>query len=322
MEKRKHEWHRLSGRSIAVVKSSCFIAAVQQDTTYSSNSRCMLQPSVSHLPFTTMKTTLLLTFLACVLLIPFRAAAEPAELTAARMAYEGKLIIPKGKLDAALEARGKQYAVFIKALEDRAALDARLDAVILLKAEREAYEQGKRTNGFGPNASKVAPEARDARRLLEGDFARLRATVAPEGRRLAGEYVKTLEGIERKLTMQKDVAGAVEIRKKRTAIQQDGMDPFARDAMENSALHRHLLNTTWKWWEDERITFLAGGKALWSVRNEFLTWKVTDPTLRTIEGVTVHGQKYSITFDAEFSSGSIVENSARARKTTQILKGK
>ena len=160
-------------------------------------------------------------------LLVSQALAEPPELTAARLAYEAKLALPKGKLDAALLARGKQYAGVIKALEDRAALDAKLDAVILLKAEREAYEQGRRTSGFGPNASKVSPEARSARLLLDGDVARLRATAAPEGRRLAVEYLTALEVIERKLTMQKDVTGAVEVRKVRTAVQAEGMEPLS-----------------------------------------------------------------------------------------------
>ena len=238
------------------------------------------------------------------------------------MAYEAKLALPKGKLEAALAARGKQYAVVMKALEDRALLAGNLDAVVLLKAEREAYEQGKQTSGFGANAAKVPPEARDARRVAEGDLARLRATAAPEGRRLASEYVKALEGVERKLTMQKDVAGAVEIRKERTAIMQDGLDPFASDATQSSVLHRQLLNTTWKWWKDETITFLAGGKARWSVGKEFFTWKVTDPAQRTIEGLTGAGKKYTIAFNADLSGGSIVEESGGTRKTSPILKDK
>jgi hypothetical protein len=248
--------------------------------------------------------------------------AEPAELTAARLAYETKLAVPKGKLDAALAARGKQYAVVIKALEDRASLDGKLDAVVLLKAEREAYEQGKQTNGFGANATKVPPEARDARRLMEGDFLRLRAAAAPEGRRLSVEYVKALEGIERKLTMQKDVGGAVEIRKERTAILQDGLDPFASDATQSSALHRQLLNATWKWWKGETITFQPGGKARWSSGKELFTWKVTDPAQRIIEGLTPSGKKYTITFDSAVSSGSIAEEGAGTRKTSPILKDK
>ena len=82
-------------------------------------------------------------------LLVSQALAEPAELTSARLDYEAKLAVPKGKLDATLLARGKQYASLIKALEDRASLGGNLDGVVLLKAEREAYEQGKRTYGFG-----------------------------------------------------------------------------------------------------------------------------------------------------------------------------
>lgn len=90
------------------------------------------------------------------------------------MAYETKLAVPKGKLDAAVAARGKQYAGIIMVLEDRASLDGKLDAVLLLKAERVAFEHGKWTMGFGANLPKVSPEARDARRSLDADFACLR----------------------------------------------------------------------------------------------------------------------------------------------------
>ena len=41
--------------------------------------------------------------------------------------------VPKGKLDAALAARGRQYAGVIKGQEDRASLDGKLDTVVLLK---------------------------------------------------------------------------------------------------------------------------------------------------------------------------------------------
>lgn len=61
-----------------------------------------------------------------------------------------------------------------KALEDRASQDGKLDAVVLLKAKRVAFEQGKWTMGFGVNLPKVSPEARDARRSLDADFACLR----------------------------------------------------------------------------------------------------------------------------------------------------
>lgn len=54
-------------------------------------------------------------FLLLVLVaFPMSSFAEPAELTAARMAYETKLSVPKGKLEAALVARRKQYAGVVK----------------------------------------------------------------------------------------------------------------------------------------------------------------------------------------------------------------
>jgi hypothetical protein len=188
--------------------------------------------------------------------------AEPAELTAARLAYETKLAVSKGKLDTALSARGKQYTSVIKVLEDRASAEGKLDAVVLLKAEREAFEQGKWTTGFGANLAKVPPEARDARRLVDFDFARLRAAAAPDGRRLAGEYIKALEAIERKLTTQQDVAGAVEVRKARTAIQEDGTDP----------LNYSITEVVGKWrFDDPKVNSPRHGRTVTFMRNG--TWR-------------------------------------------------
>jgi hypothetical protein len=265
-----------------------------------------------------MKTTLIRVLLTCAFLLPFRSAAEPAELTAARLAYETKLAGSRGRLDAALLTRGKQYATVIKAQEDRATLSGNLNLVVLLKAEREAYEQGKRTNGFGPNMAKVPPEARDARRTLEADIAQLRAKGEPEGQRLAGEYVQALEGLERKLTMKRDVTGALEVKKERSAVQQVGMAPLASDAAQSSSVRWRLLNTKWKWWGAETLTFHADGKATWSGGGEPWPWKVDNVERRVISaGNMPQKRTFTITFDSDFKTGVIRGDDAQ--RTTQIM---
>ena len=230
-------------------------------------------------------------------LLVSQALAEPAELTSARLDYEAKLAVPKGKLDAALLARGKQYASLIKALEDRASLGGNLDGVVLLKAEREAYEQGKRTYGFGANAAKVPPEARDARRIMEGDFARLRATAAPEGRRLSGEYVKALEGIERKLTMQKDVAGALDVRKEKTEIQDEEMDPFTEG--------RNLCVGAWQFLDKQgdNVIYKFNRNGTWTELNSGKTgkWQWADKQKRVF--TTNYGARYGSDRDTISADG-------------------
>jgi hypothetical protein len=130
---------------------------------------------------------------------------------------------PRSKLEAAVAARGKQYAAALKLVEDRVALTGNLDALMLLKPERE---QGHWAPGFGAAVTKVPPEARDARRLLDADLARLRAAATLEGKRLADGYLKSLESIERNLTTHSDLAGALEVRKAREEMMEGGMDPI------------------------------------------------------------------------------------------------
>ena len=253
--------------------------------------------------------------------VQHKSHAEPAELIAARTAYETKLAVPKAKLDTAMAARGKQYAIAVKALEDRATREGKLDVVVLLKAEREAYEQGRQTIGYGTKALRVPPEARDARRLLDGDVARILAAGLPDGRRVAEEYVKALDGIERKLTMQKDVAGAMQVRKERTAMMQDGMNPFGSDAAQNSAFYRQLLNTTWKWWGDETITFLPDRKARWSGGGAPWPWKVDNEGNRVISGEHMSKKRrFTITFESDLKTGTIVGDDA-TRTTRIVTKG-
>ncbi len=153
------------------------------------------------------------------------AQTTSAELTAARTEFEARLSPARMKLDAAIKTRAAKYAGELKALEERVAGAGQLDAVVALKAEREAYEKGGRTNGFAGDP-KVPAAARQVRAAFDGDLARLRAAAAPEGRALAANYVKQLGELERKLTTQKDVAGALAVRQEREETQASGMDPL------------------------------------------------------------------------------------------------
>lgn len=191
----------------------------------------------------------------------------PAELSAARADYEVRLAAPREKLDTAIKARAEKYAADLKGLEDRATAAGQLDAVVLLKAEREAYEKGERTNGFAAGNPKVPAAARTLRAAFEGEVLRLRAAAAPEGRAQAMAYVKQLGDLERKLTSQKNVEGALAVRQEREETQQGGLDPLNPPAtgLIGSWAPRETAGTTLR---GKTITFKRDG-----------TWK-------SFEGVT------------------------------------
>ena len=120
--------------------------------------------------------------------------------------------------------------------------------------------------------------------------------------------------------MQRDVTGAVEVMKERTAVQQDGMAPFASDATQNSAVRRRLLNTKWKWWEDQTLTFLADGKAKWSGGGEPWPWKVDDVERRVISAENKDRKRtFTITFDSDFKTGVILGDEGQ-RTTKNVTK--
>lgn len=248
--------------------------------------------------------------------------SQPPELAAARAEYEGRLAVPRGKLEAAIKARAARYAGELKTLEDRAAAAGQLDAVVAVKAEREAYEKGGTTSGFAAGDLKVPASARQLRAAFDGDVARLRAAAAPEGRVLAQAYVQQLGNLERRLTSQKSIDAALAVRREKEATQQEGMAPLDPGNPPPSALRTQLLGTTWKWWRSETVTFMAGGKGRWSESSkDMFTWKVKDGAPRSIEGTTPHNEKYTITFDPSLTSGTIGEGTDKARQI-QLLKGK
>ncbi len=171
--------------------------------------------------------TLILFTITLLTLAPVRVCGqEPAELTSARLDYEAKVAVPKAKLETAILARGKRYVGDLKLIEDKVAAAGQLDGLILLKAEREAYEQGHRTTGYVAGDAKVPQTARQLRTALDGDVARLRAAVAPDGRQVATAYLQQLGDLERRLTSQKNVAAALVVRHEREELQLSGLNPL------------------------------------------------------------------------------------------------
>ena len=82
----------------------------------------------------------------------------------------------------------------------------------------------------------------------------------------------------------------------------------AQKLSDKTVLYNKLVNSSWKWWKNERITLLSNNTALWSYngRNTF-TWKIVDVDKRIIEGITSNGKIYRITFNERFTAGGIKE---------------
>jgi hypothetical protein len=86
---------------------------------------------------------------------------------------------------------------------------------------------------------------------------------------------------------------------------------------ENDLEHR-LVGTTWVWEESKTsmrtLKFAIGGEAFRSDFERRYTWKVTADK-KAIEGVTIEGRKFRMTFDATLTRGKIFEAGLRARDT-------
>jgi hypothetical protein len=81
-------------------------------------------------------------------------------------------------------------------------------------------------------------------------------------------------------------------------------------------LNAKLVGTTWAWYGDEKITFLADGRARWSKDNsEAFTWKVISANPLKVDGTTWNGTHYTITFEDGTTSGEIFEQGAPERLT-------
>lgn len=83
-------------------------------------------------------------------------------------------------------------------------------------------------------------------------------------------------------------------------------------------LDRRLVGTTWVWEESKTtlltLKFASGGEAFRSDYGRRFTWQMTADK-KAIEGVTIDGRKFRMTFDPTFTKGRIVEGNQRPRDT-------
>ncbi len=146
------------------------------------------------------------------------ANAEPTELTATREQNEKQWKDLQARAMTASSKRSAQYATDLKTLGNQAAATGNLDAVLAIKAEREAYEGGAVTGGF--DAKSAAPQAaRQLRAAYDADQDKISKYVASEGRNINLAYIRQLEDLERKLTIAGNLDGALTVRAERVSTQ-------------------------------------------------------------------------------------------------------
>ena len=94
--------------------------------------------------------------------------------------------------------------------------------------------------------------------------------------------------------------------------------PAVTKQIGTASIEGKLQNTTWHWSGKQNITFLANGKATWTMDKRVLDWRVQSEAERTIEGHTPSGRPFAIAFDSELQSGSLREDRFAPRDTTRI----
>jgi hypothetical protein len=84
------------------------------------------------------------------------------------------------------------------------------------------------------------------------------------------------------------------------------------------SLTKALTGTTWVWFGDADITFLADGKVQYKKESVQWPWKVTSAGHRIVEGMNKDiGTKFTVTFDKDLKTGTI-EIGGRTRTTKRI----
>jgi hypothetical protein len=157
---------------------------------------------------------------------PSPTANDPAELTAARAAYESALAPFQTKLDEAIKARGQRYVSDLQAIEQQTTAAGKLDALAPLKAERDAYSAGRGTAGFDADNKKVPATARELRRAYDRDITKIRTDIAATARPAAANYIKQLTELESKLVRDRKPEDVLAVRNEKLAIQQSSTDPL------------------------------------------------------------------------------------------------
>jgi|GEM_PF-2303448 len=172
----------------------------------------------------------------------------------------------------------------------------------------------------------------ELKRLREDRDKSLAAAAEPINRR----YQQALEALLRRATQAADLTSAIKIRDElqklgvanpvnttNTAPASNSANTEPRDSPSApetvESLTQQLIGTKWDWFNGEKLTLLADGKANWQSSSHLWSWKVSKPGQRVIEGVDGrNGGKFTITFDRKLQTGKIDDwNPRQTRRLDQ-----
>jgi len=194
---------------------------------------------------------------------------DPPELTALRESYNTAMEPLKAKVTDAIKKRSEQYAADLQKVEEQATAANKIEAVPLLRAEREAFASGGWTRGYSKD-DKVPVAAQELRRAYDREINKIRADIVPAARPLLNDYLKNLNELERKLIAAKSGDAALAVRRQREWLQAASADPLNGT---NS-----LVIGKWVDSKGKEITFLPTG----ILEGEAGKWSWTDRVARAL----------------------------------------
>lgn len=210
-------------------------------------------------------------FAACVFTMVVSVAAgappvsvDPPELVALREGYRAELAPFRSRVEEAIKARGAKYASDLQAVEEQAIKTNRLEAVPVIKAERETFASGGWTPGFPKDAKAVPSSAHELRRAFDRDCAKIRADIVPAARPIVTEYTRKLDELEKRLTASKSIEAALAVRQEKQSLQGAGSDPLSGT---NSLVVGKWLDEKGKDFEFMPNGEVPGGKWSWVDRS-------------------------------------------------------
>ena len=188
---------------------------------------------------------------------------DPPELIALRDAYSASIAPTRAKMEESIKVRSAQYAADLQKVEEQAVATNRIDAIPLLRAEREAFAAGNWTTGFPKDDKRVPSTARELRYAYDRDTAKIRGDIVPAARPLLNDYLRKLDELERQFTNAKAVDGVLAVRREKESLQGAGADPLGGS---NSLIVGAWLDEKGKTVEFLPTGKLDGGKWFWTDR--------------------------------------------------------
>jgi len=151
--------------------------------------------------------------------------------------------------------------------------------------------------------------------------AQYQAAIAADAKIIRTRYLQHLQQLETDALSTKDFDLAAAVGREIALLSKDNSSKGATAPVnpDSTEIEERLINTTWVWYENQTITFLADGRARWSYNGDIsFTWKVVGTNPAVIEGTGWNGKKYRITLNDSLRTGSLREGWYGPRTTNEV----